>query len=62
MENWACESNNESCRVQGDFTADRRKSKEYAANVDSGIIENWATDGKGFGLAQWTYPQRKRTL
>lgn len=62
MGNWACESNLESCRVQGDFSTDRWKSKDYAAKVDDGTLASWATDGKGWGLAQWTYHTRKTGL
>lgn len=62
MGNFEAESNNESCRVQGDFTSDRRVSKEYAQKVNSGLLPNWAYDAKGFGLAQWTYFSRKQNL
>lgn len=64
MGNFEAESNNEACRVQGDFTADRRVSKQYAANVNSGAISaaSFARDSKGFGLAQWTYWSRKENL
>ena len=64
MGNWECESNNEACRVQGDFLSDRFKSRSYADRVDNGLIseEEWARDGLGWGLAQWTYHTRKRAL
>jgi len=64
MGNWDCESNLEACRVQGDFSADRYVSRDYANKVDNGLIseDSFATDGKGWGLAQWTYPARKRAL
>lgn len=64
MGNWQCESNNESCRLQGDFTSDRSKSKNYADRVDNGLIseEEFCRDGLGWGLAQWTYHSRKREL
>ena len=64
MGNWACESNLEACRVQGDFQADRRKSSDYAIRVDNGLLseEEFCRDGKGWGLAQWTYWTRKRDL
>lgn len=64
MGNWECESNNESCRVQGDFTSDRSKSKSYADRVDNGQIsdEEYERDGLGWGLAQWTFWSRKRDL
>ena len=62
MGNFEAESNNEACRVQGDFTSDRRISKQYAQNVNSGALPNWHIDSKGFGLAQWTFPSRKENL
>ena len=64
MGNWECESNCEPCRVQGDFLSDRAKSRSYADRVDNGLIseEEWARDGLGWGLAQWTYHSRKRDL
>lgn len=64
MGNWECESNLESCRVQGDFLIGRAKSKAYASQIDNGAvsIEQAAVDGKGWGLAQWTYHTRKADL
>lgn len=62
--NWECESNCEPYRVQGDYQANRAISKAYVDAITSGRMseEQFAKDGKGFGLAQWTYPQRKRNL
>ena len=62
--NWECESNCEPYRVQGDFTSNRTISKAYVNAIECGNLdrERFATDQKGFGLAQWTYPQRKRNL
>ena len=62
--NWECESNCEPYRVQGDYQASRAISKTYVDAITSGRMseEQFARDGKGFGLAQWTYPQRKRNL
>lgn len=34
----------------------------YTAAVDSGKYTNFAKDGAGYGLAQWTYPTRKQAL
>ena len=64
MGNWECESNNEPCRLQGDFDSSRSKSKTYAANVDNGSIAKtqFIKDQKGFGLAQWTWWSRKASL
>lgn len=62
--NWECESNCEPCRVQGDFTQGREKSRKYASNVDNGITTDYAfaRDALGWGLAQWTYYTRKAAL
>ncbi len=62
--NWECESGCEPYRVQGDYQASRAISKAYVDAIESGRMskEQFATDQKGFGLAQWTYPQRKRNL
>jgi peptidoglycan hydrolase-like protein with peptidoglycan-binding domain len=62
--NWECESGCEPYRVQGDYQASRAISKAYVNAIQSGTQdrERFATDQKGFGLAQWTYPQRKRNL
>lgn len=64
MGNWQCESGLESCRVQGDFQTDRLKSKDYASRIDNGRVsdEEWCRDGKGWGLAQWTFFTRKAAL
>lgn len=37
---------------------------QYTADVDNGRIsrESFATDSRGYGLCQWTYPTRKRAL
>lgn len=62
--NWECESNCEPYRVQGDFSSYRSISKSYVKALTEFSLskEAFATDQKGFGLAQWTYPQRKRNL
>ena len=62
--NWECESNCEPYRVQGDYQASRAISKAYVNAIENGTQdrERFATDQKGFGLAQWTYPQRKRNM
>ena len=36
--------------------------QEYTAAVDSGAYGSFATDGAGYGLAQWTYGSRKAAL
>lgn len=64
MGNLQAESGLEACRLQGDFSSDRHKSREYAEGVDIGLtdINRASTDGLGWGLAQWTYSTRKRAL
>lgn len=64
MGNWECESNNEACRVQGDFQDDRWPSKEYARKVDNALVtDDWFyMDGRGWGLAQFTFWSRKKDL
>lgn len=64
MGNWDCESNLEAYRVQGDFSSYRTASKLYVSQITSGVIskESFMRDAKGFGLAQWTYFNRKGAL
>lgn len=64
MGNWDCESNCEACRLQGDFSSERVKSKQYAQYVNSGAISkiSFMKDAQGWGLAQWTYFTRKEDL
>lgn len=35
---------------------------EYTESVDTGAYQNFAMDGAGYGLAQWTYWRRKAAL
>lgn len=62
--NWECESGCEPYRVQGDYQASRAISKAYSDAVMTGQMtkSQFANDQKGYGLAQWTYPARKRNL
>lgn len=55
--NWQTESGCEPNRLEGDFSAYRTISKEYTAKVESGAISKhtFASDQKGYGLAQWTF-------
>lgn len=57
MGNWAKESLFDAFRREGDLSDAAIPSHEYVAAVTSGAIsrERFATDGIGFGLAQWTY-------
>ncbi|MBP5720413.1 MAG: peptidoglycan-binding protein [Bacteroidales bacterium] len=62
--NMAEESGIEACRLQGDFTADRSMSRDYANKVDNGLIseDTFAKDGKGWGLVQFTWSGYKQGL
>jgi len=64
MGNWDCESNLEPGRLQGDYNSFRTSSKNYVARVTTGALgkEDFVSDSKGFGLAQWTLAYRKRKL
>ena len=62
--NWQAESGNEPNRLQGDFSSYRTSSKDYTSRVQNGSIsrQQFGTDQKGYGLAQWTYYSRKYEL
>lgn len=64
MANWEEESNNESMRLQGDFSSFRTLSKAYASKVESRAIsrQQFAYDNKGWGIAQFTLGSRKLAL
>lgn len=61
MGNFEAESNCEACRLQGDFSTDRNRSKAYAQATMAGT-NNFARDSQGWGLCQWTYWSRKQNL
>lgn len=61
--NFWCESNCEPERLQGDYNSYRTSSKEYTRRADNGqMTEDEFAKPIGYGLAQWTYGQRKRNL
>ena len=67
MGNMEAESNCVAFRLQGDFSTDYQKSREYTAMVDRGDIsrEQFVYNGPGgggYGLCQWTYWSRKAGL
>lgn len=64
MGNMREESGLEACRMQGDFSSGRSVSKQYADQVDNGLVSDdaFAKDGKGWGLVQFTWPGYKRGL
>ena len=61
--NWQQESGCEPGRIQNDFDPYRTASRVYTARVISGVIsrQQFGTDQKGYGLAQWTYVNEART-
>lgn len=63
MANWEEESNNESVRIEGDYSPFRTASKSYVKKIDSGEIDRQGfVNGRGFGIAQWTWEPRKLAL
>ena len=61
--NFERESNCEPIRLQGDFQSSRAISRDYVRKADDGqMTETEFARPIGFGLAQWTYPQRKINL
>ena len=64
MGNWECESNLEANRLENDNSAFRTSSKNYTVAISTGAKykESFSQDRKGYGLAQWTLPYRKRKL
>ena len=61
--NWQQESGCEPNRIQNDFEPYRTASRNYTARAMSGVIsrQQFGTDQKGYGLAQWTYVNDART-
>lgn len=61
--NWQQESGCEPNRLQNDFDPYRTASRNYTARAMSGSIsrQQFGTDQKGYGLAQWTYVNDART-
>ena len=54
-------------RLQGDFSSDYSRSKEYTQKVDTGQISkneflHYGPGGGGYGLCQWTFWSRKEGL
>lgn len=54
-------------RIQGDFSSDYARSKEYTRQVDNGQLSKndflyYGPGGGGYGLCQWTFWSRKAGL
>ena len=63
MGNLKAESNLEPCNLQNTFEKELGFTDvTYTAAVDDETYTNFANDGAGYGLAQWTYPTRKAAL
>ena len=61
--NWNAESGCEPNRLENDFDSYRRVSRSYTQNVTTGKIgrQQFGTDRKGYGLAQWTFCNQANT-
>ena len=63
MGNLKAESNLQANNLQNSFESKLGYSdSSYTSAVDSGTYQNFADDGAGYGLAQWTYHTRKAAL
>lgn len=63
MGNLYAESGLHSNNLQNSYnTALGYTDASYTAAVDNGTYENFENDLAGYGLAQWTYPARKKAL
>ena len=61
--NWNAESGCEPNRLENDFDSYRRVSRSYTQDVTTGKIgrQQFGTDRKGYGLAQWTFCNQANT-
>lgn len=63
MGNLKAESNLQANNLQNSFESKLGYTDaSYTAAVDSGTYKNFADDGAGYGLAQWTFHTRKAAL
>lgn len=63
MGNLKAESNLRPNNLQNSFEKKLNYTDiSYTQAVDSGVYKNFAKDGAGYGLAQWTYHTRKAAL
>lgn len=61
--NLKAESALDPCNVQNTFERKLGYNDQgYTEAVDFGVYKDFAEDGAGYGLAQWTYPARKAAL
>ena len=62
MGNLYAESGFKPNNIQNSFENRYGSDSTYTSNVDNGSYTNFARDGAGYGLAQWTYWSRKQNL
>lgn len=63
MGNLKAESALDPCNIQNTFERKLGYNDQgYTEAVDFGVYKDFADDGAGYGLAQWTYPARKAAL
>ena len=63
MGNLKAESDLDPQNVQNTFESKLGYTDQgYTVEVDYGTYKDFATDGAGYGLAQWTYPTRKAAM
>lgn len=62
MGNLEAESGLKSNNLQNSFEKSGVSDEVYTLAVDNGLYKNFAADQAGYGLAQWTHPDRKRKL
>ena len=62
MGNLEAESGLKSNNLQNSYEKSGVSDEVYTLAVDNGLYKNFAADQAGYGLAQWTHPDRKRKL
>ena len=62
MGNLQAESNMRSVLYENIYKPQFGSDQDYVDAINNGTYTNFADDGIGFGLAQWSYPSRKEGL
>lgn len=60
--NFEAESSLKANNLQNSFEKNGVGDEVYTMAVDNGLYKNFVNDRAGYGLAQWTHPDRKRKL
>lgn len=60
--NFEAESSLKANNLQNSFEKGGIGDEVYTMAVDNGLYKNFVNDQAGYGLAQWTHPDRKRKL